>query len=78
MEKLVQDLKKGFLQMVDAVKGYTTTKGNGNMEESKLESAEQVTVVEVEDRAIRLNAPKPPTRPGVPKGPPAQTQSKDQ
>ncbi|TXG60565.1 hypothetical protein EZV62_015138 [Acer yangbiense] len=70
MEKLVQDLKKGFHRMVD------TVKGNENMDGSKLESGEQVTVVE--DRAIRLKAPRGPTRPGVPKGPPPQTQSKDQ
>ncbi|CAK7337928.1 unnamed protein product [Dovyalis caffra] len=65
MEKLAQDLKKGFLDLFEAIRGSRTSQGNENVEEAKSESVEEVTV---QERGIKVA--RGPTRPGVPKGQP--------
>ncbi|KAB2058048.1 hypothetical protein E1A91_A11G214100v1 [Gossypium mustelinum] len=74
MGKLVQDLKKGFCHMVEAFtscKCYKDSQGNENGEEElKIQSSE---VISIQQRGMRLKTAKGPTRPTVPKGPPAQT-----
>ncbi|KAA3473514.1 Methionine--tRNA ligase [Gossypium australe] len=73
MGKLVQDLKKGFCHMVEAFtscKCYKDSQGNENGEELKIQSSEKGSI---QQRGMRLQTAKGPTRPTVPKGPPAQT-----
>ncbi|GKV12120.1 hypothetical protein SLEP1_g23311 [Rubroshorea leprosula] len=79
MEKFVQDLKKRFLNLVEAITSRKIADmGNAGAggEESKSESMEiidQKESVEVQERVIQIRATKGATRPGVPKGPPAKT-----
>ncbi|KAJ7956905.1 Methionine--tRNA ligase [Quillaja saponaria] len=68
MEKLDQDLKKGFFQIVEAIKGCTTT--TREVEEPKIESDEKFSI---QDRGIRIKAARGPKRPGAPKGGGPQT-----
>ncbi|PNT35617.1 hypothetical protein POPTR_005G084100v4 [Populus trichocarpa] len=66
MEKLAQDLKRGFLNLFEAIRGSRTSQGNENGDEATSESVEEVTV---QDRGVKVTA-RGPKRPGVPKGPP--------
>ncbi|KAJ6774951.1 hypothetical protein OIU79_018187 [Salix purpurea] len=66
MEKLAQDLKKGFLSLFEGIRGSRTSQGNEKGEEPTSGSVEGATVHE---RGIKVAA-KGPTRPSVPKGPP--------
>ncbi|KAK6238078.1 hypothetical protein QUC31_003547 [Theobroma cacao] len=70
MGKLAQVLKKRFCHMVEAFISCKNDKGNESGEEPKIRSSETVSI---EETAIRIKAPRGPTRPSVPKGPPAQT-----
>ncbi|KAI5582320.1 hypothetical protein BDE02_07G078100 [Populus trichocarpa] len=66
MEKLAQDLKKGFLNLFEAIRGSRNSQGNENGEEAKSESVEGVTV---QEEGIKVTA-RGPKLPDVPKGPP--------
>ncbi|KAG6657455.1 hypothetical protein I3843_04G084800 [Carya illinoinensis] len=71
MGKFTQDLKKGFLHMVESIKACKTGRGHEEEgEEPKLESAEKLRV---RDRAIHIKVARGPKRPSLPKGPPPQT-----
>ncbi|XWS41481.1 hypothetical protein CRYUN_Cryun17cG0085400 [Craigia yunnanensis] len=70
MGKLAEDLKKKFCHMVEAFTSCKNDKGNEDGEEPKIQSSKTVSM---QDRAIRIKAPRGPKRPSVPKGPPAQT-----
>ncbi|GLU20394.1 hypothetical protein SLE2022_365970 [Rubroshorea leprosula] len=72
MEKLVQDLKKGFLNLVESITSWKIDNGKEDGEEPKSESMEKESV-QVQERVIQLRAARGPTRPSVPRGPPAQT-----
>ncbi|GLT68895.1 hypothetical protein SLA2020_410880 [Shorea laevis] len=79
MEKFVQDLKKRFLNLVEAItsrKNADIGNAGASGEEPKSDSMEiidQKESVEVQERVIQIRAAKVATRPGVPKGPPAKT-----
>ncbi|KAH7520703.1 hypothetical protein FEM48_Zijuj08G0173300 [Ziziphus jujuba var. spinosa] len=70
MEKLGQDLKRGFLHMIESIKSCRPTQGMQDGKEPNLGSDEQINV---EDRGIRMKAARGPKRPGVPKGSSPQT-----
>uniref|UniRef100_A0A7N2R6K1 Uncharacterized protein n=1 Tax=Quercus lobata TaxID=97700 RepID=A0A7N2R6K1_QUELO len=70
MEKLAQDLKKGFLRLAENIKTCKPCRGNENGDEPKLESVEKLSV---QERAIHITAARGPKRPSVPKGAPPQT-----
>ncbi|GKV25287.1 hypothetical protein SLEP1_g34746 [Rubroshorea leprosula] len=74
MEKLVQDLKKGFINLVESITSWKNDNGKEDGEEPKSESMEvEKGSVQVQERVIQLRAARGPTRPSVPRGPPAQT-----
>ncbi|GLT44021.1 hypothetical protein SLA2020_179400 [Shorea laevis] len=74
MEKLVQDLKKRFLNLVESITSRKNDIGKEDGEEPQSESMEvENESVQVQERVIQLRAATGPTRPSVPRGPPAQT-----
>ncbi|OVA08095.1 hypothetical protein BVC80_339g9 [Macleaya cordata] len=78
MEKLIEKLRKTFLDLVQGLKACTIcrifpNKGIENEDEPKLNSVQVQKVVVVQERAIGVAAVRSAKRPGVPKGPPRQT-----
>ncbi|KAK8586686.1 hypothetical protein V6N13_085712 [Hibiscus sabdariffa] len=71
MGKLVEDLKKRIWHMASC-KCYKDGEEEEEEEEAKIQSSEPEKV-SIQQRGMRLKTPKGPTRPTVPKGPPAQT-----
>ncbi|KAG6767251.1 hypothetical protein POTOM_028446 [Populus tomentosa] len=63
MEKLTQDLKKGYLNLFEAIRGSRNSQGNENGEEDKSESVEGGTV---QEEGIKVTA-RGPKLPDVPK-----------
>ncbi|KAL4352896.1 hypothetical protein GQ457_06G043380 [Hibiscus cannabinus] len=74
MGKVVEDLKKRIWHMVEAFTSCNCYK-DGEEEPKMIQSseAEKITIQQRERGMMRLKTPKGPTRPSVPKGPPAQT-----